>query len=184
MTPAVGLLLAGCVLASVWLTGRVRRYALKHALLDLPNQRGSHTVPTPRGGGVGFVVTTIAGLLWWTPLTGLPSPPVVVLAAAVAVAGIGFVDDHGHVSPIARLLAQFAAGTVGILALARADAGGLAGLAYVRLPLRRLWPRLPALAVPDRLLALAYVPIIRVTGDVAKMLGYPGGVLWRLGRRG
>jgi len=62
--------------------------------------------------------------------------------------------------------------------------GGLAGLAYVRLPLRRLWPRLPALAVPDRLLALAYVPIIRVTGDVAKMLGYPVGVRWRLGRRG
>jgi glycosyltransferase involved in cell wall biosynthesis len=53
----------------------------------------------------------------------------------------------------------------------------LAGLAYVRLPLRRLWPRLAALSFTDRLLALAYVPLIRLTGDLAKMLGYPAGRL-------
>lgn len=56
----------------------------------------------------------------------------------------------------------------------------LAGLAYVRLPLRRLWPRLGGLAPLDRLKALAYVPLIRLTGDAAKMLGYPAGVWWRL----
>jgi hypothetical protein len=61
--------------------------------------------------------------------------------------------------------------------------GVLAGLAYLRLPLRRLWPRLAALPPMDRLRALAYVPLIRVTGDLAKMLGYPAGVLWRLRRR-
>ncbi len=58
--------------------------------------------------------------------------------------------------------------------------GVVAGLAYVRLPLRRLWPRLASLAPLDRLLALAYVPLIRITGDLAKMLGYPAGVLWRI----
>lgn len=56
----------------------------------------------------------------------------------------------------------------------------LAGLAYVRLPLRRLWPRLAGLAPRHRLLALAYVPLIRLTGDVAKMLGYPAGLLKRV----
>lgn len=62
--------------------------------------------------------------------------------------------------------------------------GALAGLAYVRLPLRRLWPRLAALAPLDRLRALAYVPLIRLTGDIAKMLGYPVGVAWRVRKRG
>ncbi len=63
--------------------------------------------------------------------------------------------------------------------------GLLAGLAYLRLPLRRLWPRLGTLSPAGRVAALAYVPLIRLTGDLAKMLGYPAGVWWRLrgGRR-
>ncbi|MCS6910393.1 MAG: glycosyltransferase [Anaerolineales bacterium] len=56
----------------------------------------------------------------------------------------------------------------------------VAGLAYVRLPLRRAWPRLKTLGWRDRLLVLVLIPIIRITGDVAKMLGYPVGVWWRL----
>ncbi|MDW8326329.1 MAG: glycosyltransferase [Anaerolineales bacterium] len=56
----------------------------------------------------------------------------------------------------------------------------VAGLAYVRLPLRRAWPRLKTLSWHDRLRVLALIPIIRITGDVAKMLGYPVGVWWRL----
>jgi hypothetical protein len=62
--------------------------------------------------------------------------------------------------------------------------GALAGLAYLRLPLRRLWPRLAGLPPLGRLQALLYVPLIRLVGDVAKMLGYPVGVAWRLRRDG
>jgi glycosyltransferase involved in cell wall biosynthesis len=61
--------------------------------------------------------------------------------------------------------------------------GLAAGLAYLRLPLRRLWPRLAGQALPQRLAALAYLPLIRLSGDVAKMLGYPVGILWRLQQR-
>lgn len=46
-------------------------------------------------------------------------------------------------------------------------------------PYRRLLPMLRDFAWRDRLIALAWVPIIRITGDVAKMLGYPVGVVWR-----
>ena len=58
-------------------------------------------------------------------------------------------------------------------------AGLLAGLAYVRAPLRRLWPQLGPLAWPGRLAALGLVPVIRVVGDAAKMVGYPAGWVWR-----
>lgn len=33
------------------LTGMLRRYALSRSIIDIPNHRSSHTVPTPRGGG-------------------------------------------------------------------------------------------------------------------------------------
>ena len=61
--------------------------------------------------------------------------------------------------------------------------GVLAGLAYLRLPLRRIWPRLAGLGGGARVLALACLPLIRLVGDVAKMVGYPVGVWWRM-RRG
>lgn len=61
--------------------------------------------------------------------------------------------------------------------------GGLAGLAYIRTPLRRLWPKLNALPLIARAQAVGYVPLIRLVGDVAKMLGYPAGVWWRWQKR-
>jgi glycosyltransferase involved in cell wall biosynthesis len=61
--------------------------------------------------------------------------------------------------------------------------GLAAGLAYLRLPLRRLWPRLNVLAPLDRIRALLYLPLIRLTGDLAKVAGYPVGVAWRLTRK-
>ena len=38
----------------------VRRYALARKLLDVPNERNPHIEPTPRGGGIAIVVTTLA----------------------------------------------------------------------------------------------------------------------------
>jgi glycosyltransferase involved in cell wall biosynthesis len=58
--------------------------------------------------------------------------------------------------------------------------GALAAAAYLRRPYLRLWPALAALSWRERLAALAWVPAIRVVGDVAKMLGYPVGRWWRL----
>jgi glycosyltransferase involved in cell wall biosynthesis len=49
------------------------------------------------------------------------------------------------------------------------------------------WRRLPSLwhdyGPLERLKALLWVPIIRVVGDVAKMIGYPVGLWWRWRRR-
>lgn len=58
-----------------------------------------------------------------------------------------------------------------------AGAYALFGTSYRRL--LHQWQRLPA---PEKIASLVYVPIIRITGDVAKMLGYPAGVLWKYRR--
>ena len=58
-----------------------------------------------------------------------------------------------------------------------------AGLAYCWRPYRRLWPSLTGLERADRLVALGLVPFLRFVGDLAKMLGYPLGLSWRLRHR-
>lgn len=61
--------------------------------------------------------------------------------------------------------------------------GLLAGMAYVLQPYRRLLPTLATIHSADRISAVLLIPVIRLTGDLAKMVGYPVGVIWRL-RRG
>ena len=51
--------------------------------------------------------------------------------------------------------------------------------AYTASPYRRLWPSLAGYSWPERIKALLLVPVIRVVGDCAKMVGYPVGKLWR-----
>ena len=51
---------------------------------------------------------------------------------------------------------------------------------YLKRPYQRLFHSLRDLNRSGRLQAIGWVPIIRVTGDIAKMMGYPVGVLWRI----
>lgn len=51
---------------------------------------------------------------------------------------------------------------------------------YLWAPYRRLRPMLTGLSIADRVKAILWVPIIRVWGDVAKMVGYPVGLAWRV----
>ena len=57
---------------------------------------------------------------------------------------------------------------------------GLGVVAYTRRPYQRLVPVLRGLSAPQAAYAVALVPVIRLVGDVAKMLGYPLGVAWRI----
>lgn len=50
-------------------------------------------------------------------------------------------------------------------------------------PMARLWQQTIGWAPPARVRAFALIPIIRLVGDVAKMIGYPVGVIWRLRQR-
>jgi glycosyltransferase involved in cell wall biosynthesis len=58
----------------------------------------------------------------------------------------------------------------------------LGGLAYTRRPYERLAAYLHDLQPPEVAHAIMLVPTIRLVGDLAKMLGYPAGILWRLQR--
>jgi glycosyltransferase involved in cell wall biosynthesis len=59
----------------------------------------------------------------------------------------------------------------------------LGAAAYLWTPYRRLRPWVAGLSLPDKVKAILWVPIIRIWGDVAKMVGYPVGVWWRIRHR-
>ena len=97
------------------LTGCLRRYALHRQVLDIPNARSAHTLPTPRGGGVAFVI----GVLVIVPYLGsahflAPNGSVALVSAGVFIAGLGFLDDHGHVASVWRLLGHMVAAVLAL----------------------------------------------------------------------
>ena len=59
---ALSWLFAVVALTSLLLTWVLRRYALARSLMDIPNSRSSHSVPTPRGGGVAIVLSFLVAL--------------------------------------------------------------------------------------------------------------------------
>ncbi|MCU1716538.1 MraY family glycosyltransferase [Pseudomonas sp. 5P_3.1_Bac2] len=105
-------LLAG---VSCVLTALLRRYAIARSLLDVPNLRSSHSVPTPRGGGVAIVLSFIAAttVLYLQGLVALDLA-VAILGAGGLTALVGFLDDHGHIQARWRLLAHFVAALWGL----------------------------------------------------------------------
>jgi Fuc2NAc and GlcNAc transferase len=108
---SVGTILAVLAVAefvgAVAITAQVRRYALARNLLDTANERSSHTVPTPRGGGLSIVLASLIGLAVALGPTSLSGPvAAALLAGGAAVAAIGWIDDHGHIRPLARLAAH------------------------------------------------------------------------------
>lgn len=56
--------------------------------------------------------------------------------------------------------------------------------AYMRHPWERLWRRRGSLGMVRLAGAVALAPLIRMTGDLAKMVGYPAGLAWRCRRYG
>lgn len=97
------------------LTGFLRRYALAKNLIDIPNERSSHSVPTPRGGGVAIVATFLAVLPILNKFDLLFTPVFLALwGAGFAVAVTGFLDDHRHIAARWRLLIHFGAAVWGL----------------------------------------------------------------------
>lgn len=87
------------------------------AVLDIPNARSSHAVPTPRGGGIAVIGVSLVA---WLGLCGggvVPAATVVVALAAAGLALVSWLDDLRGLSPGVRLLAQFAAVAAGMRVL-------------------------------------------------------------------
>lgn len=94
------------------------RYATGRGLLDQPGRRRSHELPTPRGGGIGIVVALLSGLKLLALAGGIAGSDALAIALALlAVAGVGWLDDHRPLPAMPRLLVHACAAAVVTLAL-------------------------------------------------------------------
>lgn len=105
------MLLAGIIIggASWAITGVLRYYACALGVLDFPNDRSSHSAPTPRGGGLAIVLVFLSSMIWLAT-KGLVdrSLMLVLCGGGVLIAAVGFVDDHRHIPAAYRLIVHFA----------------------------------------------------------------------------
>ncbi len=93
-----------------------RRWSLKREILDIPNERSSHTTPTPRGGGL---VIVLISLIFYTIYTNFVSHNFSwsYLLGATLIASVSWLDDIFDISFIWRILLHSAAALLVILTL-------------------------------------------------------------------
>jgi Fuc2NAc and GlcNAc transferase len=104
--------------AASWGLLRALIPSLQRRLLDQPNERSSHRQPTPRGGGVAFVVlASVASALDCWVTTGSTAAPLPLIGApllALPLALVGFLDDRHNLPAISRYGVQIAT-AVGVI---------------------------------------------------------------------
>ena len=92
---------------------------LRRRLLDQPNARSSHSQPTPRGGGVAFVlVACVTSVLAWLISVSSASTQLPLIAApllALPLAVVGFLDDRHNLPASWRYGVQLATAFLVIL---------------------------------------------------------------------
>ncbi|MFO1409031.1 MAG: glycosyltransferase family 4 protein [Steroidobacteraceae bacterium] len=116
------------------------RFAPQLHLVDLPNERSSHVMPTPRGGGLALVIAiTIGALLLPGPLPLSIAP---ALWAALPIALVGLIDDRRGLSARVRLACHLLAALACVLMLVRVA------------PLETHWPH--AVLVAGSVIAIAW----------------------------
>lgn len=97
-------------LLSFTLTWLVRIYSLRKAILDIPNERSSHCLPTPRGGGIAIAATfflAISGLAWFNIISHDLFKA--LLGGGILIAATGYWDDLKSISVILRAFLHFLA---------------------------------------------------------------------------
>lgn len=110
-------LLITAFLSALSLTYFVRKLALKNQIVDIPNERSSHSVPTPRGGGVAIAIVWYIGLVVCYIAGWIESTLFFALISGIILSVISLIDDIKNLSPKIRIIAQFLSAALALFAL-------------------------------------------------------------------
>lgn len=94
----------------------IRRRVVKTQLLDHPNDRSMHLMPTPRGGGLAIVVIVLGTAIWFARETDLTHSLIYIICGAV-IAWMGWRDDVKSLSHKFRFAVQGMIAVVSILGM-------------------------------------------------------------------
>lgn len=111
---------------SAALTQAVRALAFRVHLIDTPNERSSHALPTPRGGGLAIAAASVTALIALTVLGEIGADLTIALAlGGTAIAVVGLLDDRAPLAASIRLSVHFGAAIAAVLYF-----GGLPELSF------------------------------------------------------
>jgi len=106
---------------SALLTYFVRLISLRKELLDHVNERSSHQVPTPHGGGIAIAITWFGGLFYLFANDHIDHRLFYALLPGIFLAVISYLDDLFDLPPRVRLLVQTLTALLGLYALGGVD---------------------------------------------------------------
>lgn len=89
------------VIIAFLLTYFIKANSAKFRLIDVPNHRSLHVLPTPRGGGIAFVLPILLSYLFF-----LDTIPTELIWGSFLIAALGLWDDLKSTSSLARLVIQ------------------------------------------------------------------------------
>lgn len=120
----LALVAALAFIVSVGGTALLIRHLTRRQVLDRPNERSSHSVPTPRGGGIAVLLAIVLGWLLDGLMRGsLGLADLAILVAAAGLSLVCFLDDLRGLPALPRFLAQVLAILPGLWLAA--ERGGL-----------------------------------------------------------
>jgi UDP-N-acetylmuramyl pentapeptide phosphotransferase/UDP-N-acetylglucosamine-1-phosphate transferase len=96
------------------LTGRIRDVLLKRTILDIPNDRSSHTNPVPRGGGLALLIVLLPALIGAVIYFDVNAQHAGLIVGIFLLAIISWIDDYKHVNPAIRFFLHILAAFCGI----------------------------------------------------------------------
>jgi len=113
MSAAVTLVALPVTAAVLW---GLLRSSLGDRLVAVPTGERWHKRPTPTFGGVGIVCGLLAGVLLAVAVEAAPGSRQLagIMAGCVLLFGAGFLDDVRSLSPLLKLVAQFAAAGIAV----------------------------------------------------------------------
>ena len=104
----------------------IRRLAVRYQILDNPNERSSHSIPMPHGGGLAIVFLVLLASVWVADQTQWERSLIYIVLAAI-LALVGWRDDLLSLSPNYRFVVQGLVAGISIL--------GMGYFRIVRIPL-------------------------------------------------
>lgn len=94
------------LLISFLLTYLIKNYMIKKSLVASVNERSSHTVPTPHGGGIAIAITWFIGLFYLYFIGQIENNLFYALLFGAVISIVSFFDDIYELSPKVRLIIQ------------------------------------------------------------------------------
>lgn len=107
------------------LTYFIKEYAIKKSLVASVNERSSHSVPTPHGGGIAVSLTWFIGLIYLYMNNQIDLTLFYALIIGAIIAVVGLIDDIVELSPKLRMIVFATVSIVGIYII-----GGLDSLTF------------------------------------------------------